>query len=104
MRIVAVEEHFTFPYLLDRIDLATLDRNGWPAPGTATFKAINPPALADTGRERIAAMDAAGIRMQVLSVPPNSSIDRHEDSRRKDWTPRTTMATRPDTTQDPYSA
>lgn len=44
MRIVAVEEHFTFPDLLDRIDLATLDRNGWPAPGTATFKAINPPS------------------------------------------------------------
>jgi uncharacterized protein len=75
MRIVAVEEHFTFPDLLDRIDLATLDRNGWPAPGTATFKAINPPALADTGRERIAAMDAAGIRMQVLSVPgPGAEI------------------------------
>jgi hypothetical protein len=36
MRIVAVEEHFTFPDLLCRIDLATLDRNGWPAPGTAT--------------------------------------------------------------------
>ena len=53
MRIVAVEEHFTFPDLLSRIDLATLERNGWPAPGTATFKAINPPALADTGQERI---------------------------------------------------
>jgi hypothetical protein len=26
MRIVAVEEHFTFPDLLGRIDLATLDR------------------------------------------------------------------------------
>ncbi len=65
MRIVAVEEHFTFPDLLGRIDLATLDRNGWPAPGTATFNAINPPALADTGRERIAAMDAAGIRMPL---------------------------------------
>ena len=75
MRIVAVEEHFTFPDLLGRIDLATLDRNGWPAPGTATFNAINPPALADTGRERIAAMDTAGIRMQVLSVPgPGAEI------------------------------
>jgi uncharacterized protein len=75
MRIVAVEEHFTFPDLLSRIDLATLERNGWPAPGTATFKAINPPALADTGQERIAAMDTAGIRMQVLSVPgPGAEI------------------------------
>jgi uncharacterized protein len=75
MRIVAVEEHFTLPDLLSRIDLATLDRNGWPAPGTTTFKTINPPALADTGQERIAAMDAAGIRMQVLSVPgPGAEI------------------------------
>jgi AraC-like DNA-binding protein len=54
MRIVAVEEHFNFPDLLGGIDLATLDRNGWPAPGTATFNAINSPELADTGRERIA--------------------------------------------------
>jgi hypothetical protein len=46
-----------------------LNRNGWPAQGTASFKAINPHALADTGEERIAAMDTAGIRMQVLSVP-----------------------------------
>jgi len=75
MRIVAVEEHFTFPDLLARIDPATLHRNGWPVPGTPTFDAINPPALADTGRERIAAMDAAGIRMQVLSVPgPGAEI------------------------------
>jgi uncharacterized protein len=75
MRIVAVEEHFTCQDLLSRIDCATLVRNGWPAPETATFKAINPPALADTGRERIAAMDAAGIRMQVLSVPgPGAEI------------------------------
>jgi len=75
VRIVAVEEHFTFSDLLSRIDSATLIRNGWPAPGTASFKAINPPALADTGQERIAAMDTAGIRMQVLSVPgPGAEI------------------------------
>jgi hypothetical protein len=37
MRIVAVEEHFTFPDLLSRIDLATLERNRWPAPGAATL-------------------------------------------------------------------
>jgi predicted TIM-barrel fold metal-dependent hydrolase len=39
------------------------------------FQAINPPALADTGQERIAAMGAAGICMQVLSVPgPGAEI------------------------------
>jgi uncharacterized protein len=75
MRIVAVEEHFTCQDLLNRIDSATLVRNGWPAPGTPMFQAINPPALVDTGQERIAAMDTAGIGMQVLSVPgPGAEI------------------------------
>jgi uncharacterized protein len=75
MRIVAVEEHFTFSDLLSRIDSAALNGNGWPAPGMASFRAINPPALADTGEERIAAMDTAGIGMQVLSVPgPGAEI------------------------------
>jgi hypothetical protein len=40
--------HFIFPDLAGRIDRATLERNGWPAPGTTNFKAINPPALEDT--------------------------------------------------------
>jgi len=39
------------------------------------FQAINPPALADTGEGRMAAMKAAGICMQVLSVPgPGAEI------------------------------
>jgi len=75
MRIVAVEEHFTCQDLLSRIDCATLVRNGWPAHGTPMFQAINPPALADTGADRMAAMKAAGICMQVLSVPgPGAEI------------------------------
>jgi predicted TIM-barrel fold metal-dependent hydrolase len=75
IRIVAVEDHFTCPDLLTRIDCATLVGNGWPAPGTATFQAINPPALADTGEDRIAAMKTAGICLQVLSVPgPGAEI------------------------------
>jgi predicted TIM-barrel fold metal-dependent hydrolase len=75
MRIVAVEKHFTFPDILDRIDSATLTENGWPVPGTPVFKAINPPALAETGSGRIAAMDTSGVSMQVLSVPgPGAEI------------------------------
>jgi hypothetical protein len=75
MRIVAVEEHFTWQDLLSRIDCATLIRNGWPAPGTTMFQAIKPPALADTGEDRMAAMKTAGICMQVLSVPgPGAEI------------------------------
>jgi hypothetical protein len=53
MRIVAVEEHFTCQDLLTRIDRATLVGNGWPAPGTTMVQAINPPALSDTGENRI---------------------------------------------------
>jgi len=75
MRIVAVEEHFTCQDLLSRIDCATLVRNGWPAPGTTMFQSINPPALADTGEDRMAAMKTTGICMQVLSVPgPGAEI------------------------------
>jgi predicted TIM-barrel fold metal-dependent hydrolase len=75
LRIVAVEEHFTWQDLLSRIDPAILVRNGWPAPGTAVFQAINPPALTDTGKDRITSMNAAGISTQVLSVPgPRAEI------------------------------
>jgi predicted TIM-barrel fold metal-dependent hydrolase len=75
LRIVAVEEHFTYQDLLSRIDCATLVQNGWPAPGTTMFQAINPSALADTGEGRMDAMKAAGICMQVLSVPgPGAEI------------------------------
>jgi hypothetical protein len=75
MRIVAVEEHFTCQDLLSRSDCATLVRNGWPAPGTTISQALNPPALADTGADRIAAMNTASICMQVLSVPgPGAEI------------------------------
>jgi hypothetical protein len=69
MRIVAVEEHCVYADLLARIDSDTLVRNGWPAQGTALHEWLNPPALADIGEHRIAAMDAAGISMQALSVP-----------------------------------
>lgn len=71
-RIVAVDEHFIFPDLAGRIDRATFERKGCPAPGTTNF---DPPALEDTGDERITAMEAAGICMQVLSVPePGADI------------------------------
>ncbi len=69
MRIVAVEEHFVFSDLLARVASAALESNGWPTPGTAGFRGINPPALSDTGEGRAATMEAAGISMQVLSVP-----------------------------------
>ncbi|MDR3514435.1 MAG: amidohydrolase family protein [Azospirillaceae bacterium] len=69
MRIVAVEEHLTFPFLLAGIGPETLAAHGWPIPGTPGFRAVVPPALEDAGAERLAAMDAAGVTTQVLSVP-----------------------------------
>jgi hypothetical protein len=69
MRIVSVEEHFVFSDLLARVDPEVLTRSGWPLPGTPGFGGIAPPALAEVGAERIADMEAAGIAMQVLSVP-----------------------------------
>ncbi len=69
MRIVAVEEHLTFPELLAGIASETLNANGWPAPGSPGFRAVVPPALEESGEGRLAAMDAAGVTTQVLSVP-----------------------------------
>ncbi len=69
MRVVAVEEHLTFPDLLARISPETLEGNGWPASGTPGFQAVVPPALEESGQGRLAAMDAAGVTTQVLSLP-----------------------------------
>ena len=72
MRIVAVERTLHLPRSPQPIDLATLERNGWPAPGTAAFKAINPPTLADTGQEKITAMDTACLWRMFSSEISNS--------------------------------
>ena len=69
MRIVAVEEHLTFPDLVAGIGSETLAANGWPAPGSAGFRAVVPLALEESGEGRLAAMDAAGVTTQILSVP-----------------------------------
>ncbi len=73
MRIVALEEHFTLPDIVDRIPRQTITEGGWPA--------VMPPlmrrdaALHDLGEARIADMDAAGITVQVLSsVGPGSEL------------------------------
>jgi len=56
MRIIAVEEHFTCHDFLNRIDHATLVRNGWPAPGTPLLNGI---AIAREFNERIARLTLA---------------------------------------------
>ena len=67
MRVVALEEHFTVPGLVKRIDPAAISRRGF-RPRTA---AAAGPSLAeilpDIGERRLASMDAAGITVEVLS-------------------------------------
>ncbi|HML07670.1 MAG TPA: amidohydrolase family protein [Xanthobacteraceae bacterium] len=64
MRIVALEEHFTIPALVRRIDRDVIARRGFP-----TGHQWGPERhLADLAAGRLAAMDEAGITMQVLSV------------------------------------
>src|ERR1700693_2555269 len=63
MRIVALEEHFTVPSLVRRIDPDAIARHGFP-PGFAGNLADK---LSDLGALRLAEMDEAGITVHVLS-------------------------------------
>ena len=67
MRVIALEEHFTVPALVKRIDPEAVHRRGF-RPRTARPSG---PSLAellpDIGEKRLASMDAAGITMEVLS-------------------------------------
>ena len=67
MRVVALEEHFTVPALVRRIDPAAISQRGF-QPRTAPANAPNPLSiLPEIGELRLQAMDAAGITVQVLS-------------------------------------
>jgi uncharacterized protein len=64
MRVVALEEHFSIPSLVQRIDPDVIARHGIP-PG---FPNPAQQQLADLGVQRLADMDANGITVQVLSA------------------------------------
>lgn len=64
MRVVTLEEHFIAPALVRKIDPEAIARHGFP-PGFAAHLADQ---SADLGAGRIAAMDEAGISVQVLSA------------------------------------
>lgn len=67
MRVVALEEHFTVPHLVARIDPRLIAARGF-RQRTLLPGAVNPLELApEIGERRLAAMDAAGITVQVLS-------------------------------------
>ena len=68
MRIVALEEHFTVPEVVARIDPEASRRRGFPGPDFVWAQTTKRKELADLGDTRIADMDASGITVQVLSV------------------------------------
>ena len=68
MRIVALEEHYTVPTIVSRIDPAAIRRRGFPGPDVVWGQTLKRNELAQLGNARIADMDASGITLQVLSV------------------------------------
>jgi uncharacterized protein len=67
MRVVALEEHFTVPALVKRIDPAAIGRRGF-KPRKLLPGRPNPAELAaEIGEKRLKSMDDAGISVQVLS-------------------------------------
>jgi predicted TIM-barrel fold metal-dependent hydrolase len=67
MRTIALEEHFTAPDLVARIDPALIAARGF-RPRPASPDGYSPLKLApEIGEQRLASMDAAGITVQVLS-------------------------------------
>src|SRR5215470_16585668 len=67
MRVVALEEHFTVPALVGRIDKAAISRRGF-RPRNLPKSGPNPLELMpEIGERRLQSMDEAGISVQVLS-------------------------------------
>jgi len=67
MRVVALEEHFTAPDLVRRIDPEIIKRRGF-RPRTGPPSGPNPlDMLPEIGEQRLQLMDDAGITVQVLS-------------------------------------
>ena len=67
MRTVTLEEHFTVPDLVRRIDPGAISRRGF-RPRKPPASGVNPiELLPEIGERRLASMDAAGINVQVLS-------------------------------------
>ena len=68
MRTVALEEHFTVPSLVRRISPDAISRRGFGKRTTVPGR-VNPlDLLPEIGATRLAAMDASGISVQVLST------------------------------------
>lgn len=67
MRVVAIEEHFTVPSVVRRIDRDAISRRGF-RPRRLPANAPSPlELLPEIGERRLRSMDEAGITVQVLS-------------------------------------
>ena len=67
MRVVALEEHFSVPALVRRIDPGAISRRGF-RPRKTPASGVNPlELLPELGERRLQYMDEAGITVQVLS-------------------------------------
>ena len=76
MRVIALEEHFTVPALVCKIDPDAIAKRGFP-PG---FHSSLAGKMSDLGAARLADMDEAGIAVQVLSASgPGADLLDGED-------------------------
>ena len=67
MPVIALEEHFTAPHLVQRIDKAAIAARGFRARAVPASGPSPLDLAPDLGPERLRRMDEAGIDMQVLS-------------------------------------
>ena len=81
MRVVTVEEHFTIRSLSQRLDPAAIAARGYFSPDKPYGPADPGDKLDDLGAGRIAAMDAGGVTVQVLSFEgPGADLASPADS------------------------
>jgi uncharacterized protein len=67
MRVVALEEHFVVPAVVQKIDKSAIARRGFRPRKLAPGQANPMELLPEIGEKRFKSMDDAGITMQVLS-------------------------------------
>jgi uncharacterized protein len=67
MRVVALEEHFTVPAVVQRIDKGAIARRGYVARKPPTGRPSPMERAAEIGPVRLKSMDDTGITVQVLS-------------------------------------
>ena len=68
MRVVALEEHFIVPSLLERISPDAVEQRGFPARGKPWSPLNATDEMADLGPARLKVMDESAVTVQVLSI------------------------------------